>query len=341
MSALLFSGLSGAPAYAQVKDLEEMVRAATLAPSGHNAQPWKFKVYPTCIEIYPDFTRALPVVDPNNRELYICLGCAAENLILAANNMGYAADFSVEATSRDCYYIRIVLNRDETFPDELFNEIPRRQTNRSLFSGIEIPDEAMDRIMGEIRYPGTGAYAISRKSSEFMDITRLVQEGNVIQMSDVLFKEELLEWIRFNKQQKQKHADGLSYDVMGIPAVPAVIGRKMLHLFLKPGMQSKTDLKKLQASSHLVLFTVSEDHPKYWILLGRNLERFLLTASEQGVSCAFNNQPCEVPELMHKVQEVTNTGPEIPVLLLRLGYAGPVAYAPRISPGAVVEFNLP
>jgi hypothetical protein len=34
--------------------------------------------------------------------------------------------------------------------------------------------------MGEIRYPGTVLMLISRKSSEFMDITRLVQEGNVI-----------------------------------------------------------------------------------------------------------------------------------------------------------------
>ena len=35
-------------------NLRELVRLATLAPSGHNTQPWKFKIAADNIRIYPE-----------------------------------------------------------------------------------------------------------------------------------------------------------------------------------------------------------------------------------------------------------------------------------------------
>ncbi|MEW5961151.1 MAG: twin-arginine translocation signal domain-containing protein, partial [Chloroflexota bacterium] len=60
----------------------ELIRYATLAANGHNTQPWKFAVKENEIEIQPDYTRRLPVVDPHDRELWISLGCALENLLV-------------------------------------------------------------------------------------------------------------------------------------------------------------------------------------------------------------------------------------------------------------------
>src|SRR5574341_2278826 len=72
--------------------MRELVRYATLAASGHNTQPWKFAVKANVIEIHPDYARRLPVVDPNDRELWISLGCALENLLIAARAAGYAPE---------------------------------------------------------------------------------------------------------------------------------------------------------------------------------------------------------------------------------------------------------
>ena len=54
----------------------ELVRYATLAANGHNTQPWKFSIKDDGIEILPDYSRRLPIVDPNDRQLWISLGCA-------------------------------------------------------------------------------------------------------------------------------------------------------------------------------------------------------------------------------------------------------------------------
>lgn len=62
----------------------ELVRYATLAPSSHNTQCWKFALQERRISIVPDFSRRCPAVDPDDHHLFVSLGCAAENLIQAA-----------------------------------------------------------------------------------------------------------------------------------------------------------------------------------------------------------------------------------------------------------------
>lgn len=73
---------------------------ASKAPSGHNTQPWKFHITDSTITVLPNLDVALPVVDRNNRELFISLGCAIENLCIAASYFGYTThiiECSIEA----------------------------------------------------------------------------------------------------------------------------------------------------------------------------------------------------------------------------------------------------
>ena len=58
----------------------ELVRYATLTPSGHNTQCWKFCIAANAITILPDLTRRTPVVDPDDHHVFVSLGCALENM---------------------------------------------------------------------------------------------------------------------------------------------------------------------------------------------------------------------------------------------------------------------
>ena len=64
--------------------LKEIIRYATMAPSGHNTQCWRFRVGSRSIAIFPDLSRRTPVVDPDDHHLFVSLGCAIENLVQAA-----------------------------------------------------------------------------------------------------------------------------------------------------------------------------------------------------------------------------------------------------------------
>lgn len=43
------------------------------------------------ITISPDYGRSLPVVDPDDHALSICIGCALENSVIAGDQYGYKA----------------------------------------------------------------------------------------------------------------------------------------------------------------------------------------------------------------------------------------------------------
>jgi hypothetical protein len=53
-----------------------LLHYAFVAPSGHNTQPWLFRVTDDGVELFADRTRALPVVDPEDRELLMSCGAA-------------------------------------------------------------------------------------------------------------------------------------------------------------------------------------------------------------------------------------------------------------------------
>jgi hypothetical protein len=121
--------------------LHKLVRAATLAANGHNTQPWKFALQPEGIEIRPDLSRRLAVVDPENRELWMSLGCALENLLVAAHASGYATQVTYPDASD---FIRVHLAADMTRPNPLFDAIPRRQNTRSEYNGQPLPAAELD-----------------------------------------------------------------------------------------------------------------------------------------------------------------------------------------------------
>lgn len=70
----------------------ELVRYATLAPSSHNTQCWKFKIEDNAVTILPDLLRRCPSVDPDDHHLFISMGCASENLVQAAKAHGFRSE---------------------------------------------------------------------------------------------------------------------------------------------------------------------------------------------------------------------------------------------------------
>src|SRR4051812_32805817 len=73
--------------------LNFFIKFAVLAPSSHNTQPWKFIVKKdSTIEVYRDTSRRLPIADTSDRQLFLSIGCAIENLIISAKFFGYQSD---------------------------------------------------------------------------------------------------------------------------------------------------------------------------------------------------------------------------------------------------------
>ena len=307
-------------------DFIQIASYASKAPSGHNTQPWKFHITDSTITVLPNLDVALPVVDRNNRELFISLGCAVENLCIAASYFGYTThiiECSIEA-------IILELTKNAlTIEDSLFHQIEKRQTNRNIYNGNKISDGILQQLQSIPKENGIQFYFTEINTPFANTITQYIMKGNEIQMADIAFKNELLSWMRFNKKQVEATHNGLSYLVFGNPPLPRILARPIVSLFLKPNAQNKSDRKKIDSSSHFVVCTTKQDTIEEWINLGLTLQRFLLKVTEIGISYAFLNQPCEVAALAFDLREKLPVNKEHPTLIMRIGYAKQIPYSPR------------
>ena len=307
-------------------DFIQIASYASKAPSGHNTQPWKFHITDGTITVLPNLEVALPVVDRNNRELFISLGCAVENLCIAASYFGYTTHII------ECSIEVIILELTKnalTIEDSLFHQIEKRQTNRNIYNGNKISDGILQQLQSIPKENGIQFYFTEINTPFANTITQYIMKGNEIQMADIAFKNELLSWMRFNKKQVEATHNGLSYLVFGNPPLHRILARPIVSLFLKPNAQNKSDRKKIDSSSHFVVCATQRDTIEEWINLGRTLQRFLLRVTEIGISYAFLNQPCEVAVLAFDLREKLPVNKEHPTLIMRIGYAKQIPYSPR------------
>ena len=111
----------------------EILTLASLAPSGHNAQPWFVKyIEPYKWIIGNDKTKWLPAVDPMQRETILSIGAFIQNLGFAANHFGYECQFQQMAnTNQDENIVEVKFKKTTSIVDFDINKIKLRRTLRS------------------------------------------------------------------------------------------------------------------------------------------------------------------------------------------------------------------
>jgi len=305
--------------------MEELIRYATLAANGHNTQPWKFRIMDQAIEIHPDLSRRLEVVDPQDREQWISLGCALENLVIAAGAAGFASEISYPASEQN--YIKVNLQTATSQKTSLFNAIEIRQSTRSEYRQEKLSNVMIDQIHSVSTEPGVMLKFIE-DSTETEQVIEYLNAGNMQQYADKAFLEELIFWLRFNEKEALSSRDGLYSKCSGNPTVPRFLG-EMFVSGTKPQKQAEADAKKLLSSSGSVVLATENDTPESWVRCGQVFERLSLHLTNLDLKSALLNQPIEVPELRGEFQTAMGLGDNMPQLLMRYGVADAMPYSLR------------
>lgn len=292
-----------------------MLHAATLAPSSHNTQPWRFVVRPGAIELHCDPTRALAVNDPHDRELTISCGCALFNLRAAAAHCGLKANVErFPAGDADEWLARVELRPplSDELPEtsalaELYGSIGARRTHRQRFDARTPSERARQAL-------ATAAQAEGARWCEFDDDERraqaaaLVARGDQIQWADPRWRRELAAWMH-----PRRSGDGLT-----IPGLSAPLTHAVVRSFdMGSGVGAK-DHELAQASPLLGVLLTAHDARRDWLAAGEALERLLLTACGLGLQASFLNQPCQVDALRPQLAHLC--GGDVPQLVIRLGF---------------------
>ncbi|HEY0887939.1 MAG TPA: nitroreductase family protein [Ramlibacter sp.] len=293
--------------------MRELVRCATLAPSSHNTQCWKFRLASRSIALRPDFARRCPVVDPDDHHLFVSLGCAAENLVLAAAAHGFMGHVQPADD-----VVEVLLEPMRPAASPLFQAITARQSTRGEFDGqpLSVPElRQLSRAGGD-----AGVHVLLLTDRAAMEqVLALVAGGNATQLRDAAFVHELKSWIRFSEADAVRTGDGLFSRCSGNPTLPRWLGSPLLDLFLTAGAENDKYARQVRSSAGIAVFASKRNHPRQWMEAGRAFERFALQAAAMGVRTAHLNQPVEVPALRSELADWLGIPGWRPHLVIRFG----------------------
>ena len=306
----------------------KIIKYAAKAPSGHNTQPWKFKIGNDTVSILPDLTRALPVVDSDNHALYISLGCALENLIIAANQFDYGTKVTIH-NSGNKTYIQVEFNQTgATVKTDLFNFIEKRQVTRNRYSPDKIQKEVLRELFDDV-LDKCVQVKLFLSETEIEVLTPYIIEGSNLQFNNKAFVKELVSWVRFSEKEVLLKGDGLWSSSLGLPNMGRCLGNYVMKNFVTAKSEAKRWKNIISKSEGFALFMVEKNDPEHWIKLGQVFQRFGLMATKMNIKHAHANMPCEEVPVREKLIQNFQLYEYTPLLLIRFGYSDTLPYSYR------------
>jgi hypothetical protein len=292
-------------------DAAALVRAAILAPSSHNTQPWWFRVAGNQISVYADRTRALPVNDPDDRELTISCGCALMNLRVAAARARIHAKVHILPDLEDPDRMADVsLEEGPVSSSEayLFPAVAERRTYRKRFLPLPVPANVAWDIVDAASVEGAWLGLLTSDEAR-REAAGLVEEGDAVQWANPSWRRELAAWMH-----PRRSGDGLA-----LPGLVAPVAQMVVRTFDMGDGVAARDRQLADESPVLAVLGTARDAVRDWLAAGQALQRALLRACMHGLQASFLNQPVQVAPLRPKLQTVLGrTG--FPQILLRLGF---------------------
>lgn len=315
------------PANARRAWFASLVERAVLAPSSHNTQPWFFRMREASIELFADRTRALPVNDPDDRELTISCGCALMNLRVAAASDGWDSLVELLPDAGDADLLaRILFPRraDAAGPDAALEAyIGQRRTYRKRFARRAVEATVTERLNAAAATEGAWLRPLATEEARAATAD-MVSEGDAAQWANASWRRELAAWMH-----PRRDGDGF-----GIPRLAVPLAKLLVRSFDMGGGVAAKDKELAEGSPLLAVLGTDGDGARDWLIAGQALQRVLLLGCQHGLQASYLNQAIQLPFLRTRLHALAAAG--FPQILLRLCY--PIdapAPVPR-RPAAVV-----
>jgi hypothetical protein len=235
-----FAGATGPP-YApwdewrgsDVDGAQRPLRAAILAASPHDTQPWLFVVSAGQVAVYADRTRHLGTFDPFRREMHLGLGCAIENFVCAARSFGITAEvqpasgrLALSPAPQPVLAARIVLGTGQPAPDVLFGAIPTRHTNRGPYRDEAPAPERLQRLSDLLSDPSVRVVFVSDAGAR-RELGAVIVKATERIIADPEMSMDSFRWIRTGRREVLAHRDGVTIDTAGTSRLMTIAGKVM------------------------------------------------------------------------------------------------------------------
>jgi hypothetical protein len=302
--------------------LRYLLRYAIMAPSVRNTQPWRFAVRMNTVSLFADLERRQPVSDPDRRELYISLGCALENLLIAAEWHGLAHEVTYFPEYGNEELVVQVAFAPGGAPSPsragiTLDDLRRRHNDNSVYRPVAVPAEIRRRldVCREEREPRLDL-TDDRLFRRWVD--ELTVEADRVDFADPIFRKELGYWI----------GEG----AFGTGRALSRFARLVVTRIDLAEPVARQDGAIVESAALLGIISAKSDTHLIHVRTGQLFERLWLTATGMGIDVHPMSQTTRVPTLRSAVGELLPSSGWIPQHLFRVGYSSHPGVPSRRTP---------
>lgn len=342
-----------APCVITSDELHQVITAASLAPSGGNAQPWKFLYWHNNLYVFHDAFYSYSLLDFNKLGSYIAFGAMLENIELQAASLSLVAKAVVFPLKDDLRLIAVFHFTKEPVSTSLIHLAPvigARLTNRNISARKLLHKEDANALVSiASTIPGASLQLFESEEclKEFDEILTNTERLRFLHPQghyDTFVKE-----LRFTKEEIEATADGLDVntlnlkqsDIAALTVARDASAISFLHRLHKGSGFKKISSKNILAASSIGVISMDGNDRYHYLQGGRALERiwleanfrqlafqpisqiiFMLELLQSQGSCQFNSyEQKELCSIQERFTKIVNPNSGLPVFVFRLCYA--------------------
>jgi nitroreductase len=315
------------------------LNAAVLAPSIHNTQPWRFRIYDgpaPHVDMLMDASRRLVSLDPNHRQQVISCGAALAAYELGLRGCGLAARIEPFPTDGDPATVARIHLTERPGPDlqarELWPALRERRSYRGPMTEAPIELWLRHRLT-RLAAPGSRLHFVP--SAQWRTVERLIAAANLELDQSVPIHDEIRNWTR----ETERTRDGVpaanwqrtSEQSAGAPVVQRDFAEGR-------DLAGSTPTVGVEPGPTLAVMMSRGDTQLDWLKAGQSLLTVALAIQTEKAALGYVDQPVEIPiirdELAAELRPIS-AAYRVPQLVLRLGY--PAGAMPPASPRRPVQ----
>jgi hypothetical protein len=313
---------------------------SVLAPSTHNSVPqlYELDLAGQAIGILLDRRRVLPASDPSGRQALISVGCAIENLQLAAAQYGIASTWQplpglAEASSSSLTggppvrLGRVLFGGASPAPAEPAREAALRSLleRRTLRAELDASRSLPEELLGELRAAAAAekvVLSVFQSPTEKFAWGKLEEAALKHKLEQEAFRHELGHWILNNDDETSERGmrgrefgfdDRICRELALQLRGEAALHGDQLALMARGGRLG------LASASAVCALSSGEDHPAQLLDVGRVYQRCSLAAWRRGFVQAVHSAICEVSHVRAMCRATLLRTAGAPSLSFRLG----------------------
>lgn len=298
---------------------------ATLAPSVHNTQPWRFVLAGDELRLEADRSRQLAVLDPNGRQLILSLGCALFNARAALAELGVGVRVGrFPDPARPDLVATVSIDQTVAVDEcaaELASAVELRRTNRREFAAEPVPADVVAAFVRDAASEGARLIPVERAEHR-LALARLSRQADRAEVGNPAYRAELRAWTT----DDPRRTDGVPF--FAVPHVDKGSDDEIpLRDFDTSGMGWLPTRTHSSTDQCLVLLGTASDDLTGWLRAGEALEHVLLDVADRRMAASPMTQAIEVASTRQLLrQELGLT--MFPHIVLRVGFA-PLTMATR------------